>query len=78
MNEFRSYCEANRTKLSKSDWAKIRDRVRIHLKAGIAQNKWSEAGYVKVMNRVDPAVVKALEFVKKDNPLSKIQAENLQ
>ena len=78
LNEFRSYCEANGTKLSKSDWAKIRDRVRIHLKAGIAQNKWSEAGYVKVMNRVDPAVVKALEFVKKDNPLSKIQAENLQ
>lgn len=78
LNEFRSYCEANGTKLSKSDWAKIRDRVRIHLKAGIAQNKWSEAGYVKVMNRVDPAVVKALEFVKKDNPLAKIQAENLQ
>jgi len=78
LNEFRSYCEANGTKLSKSDWAKIRDRVRIHLKAGIAQNKWSEAGYVKVMNREDPAVVKALEFMKKDNPLSKIQAENLQ
>ena len=78
LNEFRSYCEANGTKLSKSDWAKIRDRVRIHLKAGIAQNKWSEAGDVKVMNRVDPAVVKALEFVKKDNPLSKIQAEHLQ
>lgn len=78
LDEFRSYCEENKDRLTKEDWKKLGNRIRMRLKAGIAQNKWSEAGFVKVMNKQDPAVIKALHLIEQDNPLSMLQARKEQ
>lgn len=72
LEDFLSYCRQNGAKTSKSDWNKLKRIISISLKAGIAQNKWSEAGYIQTMNSSDPVVRKALELVQLKKPLDKV------
>ena len=78
LKDFLSYCEKNGTRFSKSNWTKIQEKVRQSIKAGIAQNKWSEAGYIRVMNEEDPAVQQARKLVKEEDPLSSFYPRNEQ
>lgn len=76
LNDFRAYCEKNGSNFSKAQWKKISEKLRTYLKAGIAQNMWSEIGYVRVMNMSDPAINKALELVKLDHPLKMLEQKS--
>lgn len=40
------------------------------IKATVAHQLWSEKGYFKVINETDPVVVKALELMQEEDPLS--------
>ncbi len=78
LRNFLAYCKSKGVRFSTSEWAKIKERVRLGLKAGIAQNNWSEVGYIKVMNRQDPAIEKALRLVRENDPLAMFQNKNEQ
>ena len=44
--------------------------MRKQIKATLAHQLWSETGYFKVLNETDPVVVKALELMSEEDPLS--------
>ena len=49
---------------------KLNDELKLRLKATIARQLWSEAGYARVINEVDPAVQKALKLMQEEVPLT--------
>ncbi len=51
-------------------WRLVKNEIKRQIKASIARNLWGDNGYYHVLNQEDASVIKALQLVKNDNPLS--------
>jgi carboxyl-terminal processing protease len=68
--DFLNFAVARGEKRNERSWAKVKEKVKLSIKAGIARHRWSDLGYHFVMNESDPSVAKAKQVVRKENPLS--------
>lgn len=68
--EFLNFAVARGEKRNERSWAKVKDKVKLSIKAGIARHRWSDLGFHYVMNESDLSIEKAKQVVRKENPLS--------
>ncbi len=69
-NEFVNFAVAKGEKRTERHWPKVKDNIKMAIKAGIARHLWSELGYHYVLNDTDPYLKKAKQAVRQENPLS--------
>lgn len=70
LNDFMKFGEANGAKVDLKDFDKIKDNVKLLLKARLARNLFKEDGFYTIWNDSDEVVKAALGALKKDNPLA--------
>ncbi len=70
MNDFLRFATERGAKKNDRQWRQAKNEIRMNLKASLARQLWSEKGFFSVMNKEDHAVLKALNYLKKDTPLT--------
>jgi hypothetical protein len=70
LNDFLRFATDRGAKKNDRQWRQAKNEIRMNLKASLARQLWSEKGYFSVMNKDDHAVIKALNYLKKDTPLT--------
>jgi carboxyl-terminal processing protease len=70
LNEFLKFGEENGTKVDPEDFDKIKENVKVLLKARLARNLFKEDGFYTIWNDSDEVVKAAMRALKKDNPLA--------
>ena len=68
--EFLNFAVNRGEKRNERQWAKVREKLKMSIKAGIARHLWSDLGYHFVLNESDPFIKKAKQVVRQENPLS--------
>jgi len=69
-NDFLDFAVARGEKRNERQWGKVKNDMKLSLKAGIARHLWSDLGYHYVLNEDDPYIRKAKQVVRLENPLS--------
>ena len=70
LEAFKEYTATNEIDYDEAGIARAKFRISQLLKARFARQLFRERGFYSVWNEKDPVVMKALELMKKDNPLS--------
>lgn len=68
--EFLDFAVKRGEKRNLRNWAKVNQKLKMSIKAGIARHLWSDLGYHYVLNENDPYLKKAKQVVRQENPLS--------
>ncbi len=68
--EFLDFAVKRGEKRNLRTWAKVNEKLKMSIKAGIARHLWSDLGYHYVLNETDPYLKKAKQVVRQENPLS--------
>ena len=69
-SEFLEFAVNRGEKRNLRHWPKVKERLKMSIKAGIARHLWSDMGYHYVLNESDPYIKKAKQVVRQENPLS--------
>lgn len=69
-NDFLKFGEENGVKVDSQDFIKIKENVKVLLKARLARNLFQEDGFYTIWNDSDEVVKAALRVLKKENPLA--------
>ncbi|MEZ4960061.1 MAG: S41 family peptidase [Saprospiraceae bacterium] len=70
LDGFLAFATARGAKKNDRQWRQAKAEIMINLKASLARQLWSEKGFFAVMNLEDRAVIKTLDYLKKEKPLS--------
>ncbi len=68
--EFLDFAVTRGEKRNERQWPKVKDKLKMSIKAGIARLLWFDQGYHYVLNEADPFIKKAKQVVRQENPLS--------
>jgi len=70
LNEFLAFTQSKGVEaIPIAEWQKIREDIRLSIKARLARQIFQNEGFYQVWNRKDPAVQKALSALRLSNPL---------
>jgi carboxyl-terminal processing protease len=70
LNDFLKFGEENGAKVDQEDFGKIKENVKLLLKARLARNLYKEDGFYTIWNDQDEVVKAAMSALKKENPLA--------
>ena len=70
LNDFIKFGEENGAKIDPADFDKIKENVKLLLKARLARNLYKEDGFYTIWNDSDEVVKAAMRALKKENPLA--------
>jgi len=70
VDDFLKFGKENGAKVDQEDFEKIKEKVKILLKARLARNLYKEDGFYTIWNDSDEVVKAAMRALKKENPLA--------